>query len=95
MFWNTSERRTPAMYMQRATSSVHASTSRAVWKMTVACPVVPEEECMRTTSSLGTVRKRVGSPPRKVSLSMNGRRLISSRENTAAGSKPASLNHSR
>ncbi len=56
MFWKTSDLRTPVMYMQRATRFVQASKSLAVWKMTVALPVVPDEECMRTSSSLGTAR---------------------------------------
>ena len=44
------------MYMQRATRFVQAFKSSAVWKMTVALPVVPDEECMRTSSSLGTAK---------------------------------------
>ena len=56
MFWKMSALRTPVMYMHQATRFVQASRSPAVWKMTVALPVVPDEECMRTSSSRGTAR---------------------------------------
>jgi hypothetical protein len=45
------------MYMERARIFVQAAMSEVVWKITVARPVVPEEECIRMSSSREQARK--------------------------------------
>jgi hypothetical protein len=47
----------PAIYMERARRFVQAAMSFSVWKITVARPVVPEEECIRIRSSREQARK--------------------------------------
>ena len=55
MFWNTSPGRRPIIQSERAIRSVHVARSRRVWKTAVGRPVVPEEECSRTSLSRPTV----------------------------------------
>ena len=78
------------MYIQRAMRSAQALMSFCVWQMATGEPVVPLEQCMRTTSDCGTQSSPVGYWERRSFLVVKGMRRRSSRVRSDSGPTPAS-----
>lgn len=89
---------TPAAYWVRLATCFHNSKSDRVSPMKVGRPVVPDEVCTRTTSSLAWCRPKGGDSSwlfRSSSFRVNGSDVMSSISVMVPGSTPCSSNFSR